>query len=121
MSGLFSPYGATGGNGNKAYQCSGCSAVVTYSDRLLSVGETYRHLFVNPLGIAFEFYTFSSCPGVVAEGAATDQHTWFPGYWWRFAFCHSCGQHLGWLYEAVSRQTRPGEFWGLLITHLFAR
>jgi hypothetical protein len=121
MSGLSSPYGATGGNGNKAYQCSACSVVVTYSDRLLSIGETYRHLFVNPVEIAFEFYTFASCPGVVAEGAAIEQHTWFPGYRWRFAFCHNCGQHLGWLYEAVSRQTRPSEFWGLLITHIFAR
>jgi hypothetical protein len=121
MSGHFSTYGATGGNGSKVYQCSSCNAVITYSDRLLQIGETYRHLFVNPLGIAFDFYTFTSCPGMLAHGAATEEHTWFPGYQWSFAFCHNCGQHLGWLYTAVSRQTRPGEFWGLLVTHLLAR
>ncbi len=118
---LFSPYRAIGGNGDRAYQCSGCGALVTYSDRLLWIGGTFRHQFVNPAGISFEFYTFASCPGVVAEGAATEQHTWFPGYQWSFAFCGNCGQHLGWHYEAVSSRTKPGQFWGLLVTHLFSR
>jgi hypothetical protein len=95
--------------------------VITYSDRLLSIGDVHRHLFVNPFGISFEFYTFASCPGVVAHGEATDQHTWFPGYQWSFAFCQNCGQHLGWFYEAVSKDTIPRGFWGLLVTHLLTR
>jgi hypothetical protein len=37
------------------------------------------------------------------------------------AFCHHCGQHLGWHYEAVSTFERPREFWGILISHLICR
>ncbi|MFP3870899.1 MAG: cereblon family protein [Syntrophobacteria bacterium] len=109
---------AIGGNGAKAYQCSTCHRLITQSDRLLCIGGTYRHLFVNPAGAQCDFYTFSSCPGAAAAGEATEAHTWFAGYCWRLAFCRQCGQHLGWHYSAVSGSRRPGHFWGILVFHL---
>jgi hypothetical protein len=121
MFSLFSPHGATGGNGAKAYHCTGCNALVTSSDRFLAMGGTHRHFFVNPAGMECDFYTFASCPGATAEAAATIEHTWFPGYQWRFAFCRNCGEHLGWNYGAVSAHARPAEFWGILIPHVLAR
>jgi hypothetical protein len=102
------------GNGAKSYHCIGCDGLITHSDRLIHIGGTHRHLFVNPLGIECDFYTFSSCSGAIAVGEASEEHSWFSGYSWRMAFCRVCGQHLGWYYESVSRYERPLEFWGIL-------
>ena len=110
-----------GGNGAKAYQCVACAGLITHSDRLLLVGGSQRHLFVNPAGVECDFHTFYSCPGAIALGEATAAHTWFPGYSWRMAFCSSCGRHLGWFYESVSGFGSPGQFWGILINHLMVR
>lgn len=110
-----------GGNGAKAYHCFVCGGLVTYSDRLLAIATSHRHLFVNPAGVECDFYSFSDCPGAVVHGDATEAHTWFPGYRWCMAFCRQCGQHLGWHYEGVSPFERPSEFWGILVGHLVAR
>jgi hypothetical protein len=110
-----------GGNGAKTYQCSACGGFITSSDRLIPIGVSTRHRFVNPAGVKFEFNTFFSCPGAGAHHEATAAHTWFPGYQWRLAFCRHCGRHLGWHYEAVSPPARPSEFWGILISHLLSR
>ncbi|HYA03388.1 MAG TPA: cereblon family protein [Syntrophobacteria bacterium] len=107
-----------GGNGAKAYQCVACGGLVTYSDRLICIGTSTRHRFVNPAGVKCEFHTFFSCPGAVAHPEATEAHTWFPGYRWRLAFCRRCGDHLGWHYEATSPLLRPQDFWGILVAHL---
>ena len=107
-----------GGNGAKAYLCGACGNLVTHSDQLLVVDGQNRHFFVNPAGVECDFYTFSSCPGAIALGEATEAHTWFSGYGWRMAFCAHCGQHLGWHYEAVSALKRPFIFWGILVSHL---
>ena len=121
MFSFFSPLKGVGGNGAKVYQCIGCGGLITYSDRLLDVNDSNRHLFVNPSGVECDFHTFTDCPGAVALGVATEDHTWFPGYRWRMAFCHLCGQHLGWHYDGVTRLERPREFWGILVKHLVAR
>ncbi len=121
MLGFFSPLKGVGGNGAKVYQCISCGGLITYSDRLLRIGASSRHLFVNPAGVQCDFHTFTDCPGALAHGVATEAHTWFPGYRWRMAFCRLCGQHLGWHYEAVSVFHRPNEFWGILVTHTVSR
>jgi hypothetical protein len=110
-----------GGNGGKVYQCFDCKGFVTYSDRLICIGSSHRHLFVNPAGVECDFLTFSDCPGATAHGDATAAHSWFAGYRWRMAFCRHCAHHLGWYYEAVSLFERPRDFWGILFSHLVAR
>jgi hypothetical protein len=84
---------------------------------ILVAGDT-RHQHVNPEGTECDFYTFSSCPGAVALGEATDAYTWFPGYSWRVAMCMNCGFHLGWHYELVSNAQPPMEFWGILVDNV---
>lgn len=121
MLGLFSPVKGIGGNGAKVYQCTNCGGLITYSDRLLRIGTSNRHSFVNPVGVECDFHSFSDCPGAVPHGPATEAHTWFPGYRWRMAFCRHCGQHLGWHYEAAMVFDRPSEFWGILVSHLICR
>jgi hypothetical protein len=107
-----------GGNGAKVYQCMTCGGLITYSDRLIGIGGTNRHLFTNPAGLECDFHTFSACPGAIAIGEAIEADTWFSGYCWRMAFCRHCEQHLGWYYEAVSRYERPLGFWGILVSKL---
>ncbi len=118
---LHSALDGVGGNGAKAYQCVTCGGLITHSDRLVPIEGKNRHVFVNPAGVECDFYTFYSCPGAIAVGEATGDHTWFSGYSWRMAFCHRCGQHLGWGYEAVSRVERPCKFWGILVSHLISK
>ncbi len=121
MFSFISPLNTVGGNGAKVYQCIACGRLITYSDRILSVAGSSRHIFVNPAGVECDFHTFYSCPGAVAHGGATEAHTWFPGYRWRMAFCRHCGHHLGWHYKAIALFERPNEFWGILINHLVSR
>jgi len=115
---FISALNGVGGNGAKAYYCIGCDGLITHSDRLIVIGGTNRHLFVNPSGVECDFHTFYSCPGAIAVGEATEAYSWFSGYYWRMAFCRHCGQHLGWHYEAVSKYERPLEFWGILAENL---
>jgi hypothetical protein len=103
------------GNGAKSYHCIECDGLITYSDRLIDIGGTHRHLLVNLSGVTCDFYTFYSCPGAIAAGEAIEEYTWFCGYSWRMAFCRLCGRHLGWFYESISRYERPLEFWGILV------
>ena len=121
MFSFFSSLRGVSGNGAKVYQCLGCGSLITYSDRLLSVSGSSRHLFLNPAGVQCDFYTFTDCPGATVLGGATEDHTWFPGYRWRMAFCRLCAQPLGWHYEAVTGFERPSEFWGILVNHLVTR
>ncbi|MBN2126511.1 MAG: hypothetical protein JW821_19575 [Deltaproteobacteria bacterium] len=109
------------GNGEKAYACTACGTLITHSDCAFQVSGKNRHVYVNPAGITCDFYTFHACPGAIALGEATAEHTWFPGYRWRMAFCGHCAQHLGWHYETISGSERPGSFWGILVERLADR
>lgn len=115
---FFQTVDGIGGNGARAFQCAACGSLVTHSDRLLGFNGRNRHLFVNPAGVECDFHTFFSCPGAVALGEGTEEHTWFSGYAWRMAFCRNCFQHLGWFYEGVSGTERPREFWGILLVRI---
>ena len=118
---LFTALNGVGGNGAKSYQCIACGSPITYSDRLLPVGGSNRHFFVNPSGVECDFHTFYACPGAMALGEPTTLHSWFPGYSWRLAFCQQCGQHLGWYYETVSGNNKQNEFWGILVSNLIVQ
>ena len=104
-----------GGNGSKVYRCSACNSVISGPDRLVAVSGAKRHWFTNPVGVLCDFFTFLSCPGAVAFGEPTEEHSWFPGYSWSFALCQGCGNHLGWHYKAASGWEEVPEFWGILV------
>lgn len=116
--GRFVPPARIGGNGVNAFACSNCNAMISTSDQLVKIGGTSRHRFVNPAGVNCEFLTLRSCHGVIADGPATEEYSWFSGYRWRLAFCLQCFQHLGWHYEAIRAWNRPVAFWGVLLDHL---
>lgn len=99
--------------GETVYLCLRCGGMVTYEKEETAVNGSFRHNFTNPHGIMFAIGCFSSAPGCLATGNATDEFTWFPGYGWRIAGCGSCGFHLGWEFSR-------GEsvFFGLILDNL---
>ncbi len=100
-----------------ALYCAGCGHLVTRARWKISLGGTERP-FTNPLGISFTVVCFSDAPGAVAEGAATEQDTWFHGYEWCFALCRGCKGHLGWHYRNAANSD---EFFGLIKNRLSSR
>jgi hypothetical protein len=98
----------------QAYRCAGCGTIVTYSDAVLRINGSTNHSFLNPAGLRCNFTTFSDCQNVSVYDHLYVEHSWFPGYGWRFLFCSACHQHLGWKYDVVRSALRPAEFFGLL-------
>ncbi len=95
--------------------CVACAEPVTTDEYRIQVEGRHSHLRTNPAGFDFEFGCFSEAPGAIVVGEATDEHTWFAGFSWRFSICRGCGFHLGWRFESGSDR-----FHGLILDRLEA-
>jgi len=104
------------GRERRNYHCAQCGAFITQSGALVSMNGSREHSYVNPAGIRCNFMTFLASENTVALEDLYMEHSWFPGYGWRFLICESCLQHLGWQYEAVQEVDSPRIFFGVL-TH----
>jgi len=93
------------------YYCAGCGRLITRSGWRLAMNGGHEHVVFNPAGLIFRILCFRQAPGVVAEGAASGEFTWFKGWDWRVARCGGCAAHLGWRYEGPSD---PAIFFGLI-------
>ncbi len=87
--------------------------LVIHQAQRIAVNGAAEHHFINPLGLRFHIDCFREAPGCVALGAATMEHTWFPGYAWRAVQCGNCEIHLGWMFASSA-----DEFDGLIIDRL---
>ena len=104
--------------GEQRLVCLDCRAVITSRESALSLDrESPERVLFNPAGIVMRVLTVRHATGLELVGGRTDEFTWFDGYTWRIALCRDCGQHLGWLYEALDDRT-PASFWGLLVERL---
>jgi hypothetical protein len=99
----------------RAYHCSVCGVFITDSGAALHVNGADRHSFVNPAGIRCNFLTFAACENAVEHPDLYEEHSWFPGYGWRFLSCGTCFHHLGWKYDALAGRTDPTSFFGVLL------
>mmetsp|Transcript_96006 Transcript_96006/g.298461 ORF Transcript_96006/g.298461 Transcript_96006/m.298461 type:complete len:210 (+) Transcript_96006:35-664(+) len=96
--------------GNCLLLCASCGAAIA---ALRFCEGSSRHF--NPHGYLFHVGQFSRASGARAEGEASEEHTFFPGYAWRMGHCRSCGSFVGWRYESVAGSST---FWGLLWSRL---
>lgn len=96
--------------GDDALLCRSCDALITRERWKISVAG-HQHHFTNPLGVEFEVCLFEQAPGVLVVGAATLDHTWFPGFKWSLVQCGNCHIHMGWFYEGAEN---PPRFFGLI-------
>jgi hypothetical protein len=94
-------------------RCGRCRHGVTAGRFVVEVDGSHEHTFRNPAGWSFRMGCFADAPGAAVSGAATQAHTWFPGYAWRLAHCGSCGTHLGWWFVGGA-----DAFAGLVLTRL---
>jgi hypothetical protein len=94
--------------------CASCGGRVTDTQSAIRVGEAHEHTFVNPAGIIYRVRCFSDAPGCSELGELTEEFTWFAGFAWRYAFCASCAEHLGWSY----RSGGGAGFYGLVAERL---
>lgn len=101
----------TTGKGGKLY-CHLCRHQVTDRGQRISLQGGHVHTRTNPAGYVYDFGCYQNAPGCRSLGPRTDEHTWFPGHSWQIAVCGNCGEHLGWLFNGVSR------FYGLIIGRL---
>jgi len=98
-----------------AYHCSVCGVFITDSGAAVSVNGADSHSFVNPAGIRCNFLTFLACENAREYPDLYMQHSWFPGYGWRFLTCNRCFQHLGWKYDALGGDAILPSFFGVLV------
>ncbi|MCA1960208.1 MAG: hypothetical protein LDL33_05390 [Desulfomonile sp.] len=103
------------GKTRRKYYCAHCGAFITESGALLTVNHSTEHSYVNPAGVRCHFMTFVHCDNVVVDHELYVEHSWFPGYGWRFLICKICYQHLGWKYDAVTDAVEPEGFFGVLL------
>jgi len=97
----------------KRLLCARCAHPVTRHAEGMEVDGAHEHRRVNPAGYRYHFGCFRAAPGCTTQGAASEEHTWFPGYAWRIANCASCLGHLGWRYERGA-----DGFYGLILERL---
>lgn len=94
--------------------CSACSQVITGDSERISINGSHEHTFANPQGIIFQIGCFASAAGCVQVGAATDQWSWFKGYYWKIVCCSICHSHLGWAYLFAGEV----RFYGFILSRL---
>lgn len=93
--------------------CRRCGHAITSPRERIGRDGAHVHTRINPGGWVHELGCFAAAPGARVEGEATFDHTWFPGFAWRYARCGACGTHLGWRYEGGGET-----FFGLILVEL---
>ena len=89
--------------------CVGCKTRITARSLIVEIQGSEYHINTNPLGVTFTLRCFSQAWHLTPQGPATDEDSWFPGYYWKIACCSGCGNHLGWIYHNASEY-----FFGLI-------
>jgi hypothetical protein len=93
--------------------CKVCQHPITSHKKKIEIQGIHQHVFCNPAGFLYEIGCFSSADGCVNKGSPILEHTWFPGYFWRYALCSNCFFHLGWFF-----QSKNDSFYGLILENL---
>lgn len=102
----------TTGAPDRRLRCAACGNAVTVPAEATAIAGGHAHTCTNPAGVTFRIGCFTRAPGCDEAGEPTTEHSWFPGYRWRVAFCRRCGTHLGWAFSG------PGRFFGLILARL---
>jgi hypothetical protein len=103
-------------NADDPILCRACGSRITSVAAMIAVSGSHRHRFTNPAGVTYQIGCFSAAEGCLVYGEPTQEHTWFKGYDWSFAFCQRCHHHLGWHY-----QSSGVSFFGLILDNLIEK
>ncbi len=95
-------------------RCRICRTPITHQQERIHIDGAHEHSFVNPHDIQFHLGCFHSAPGCSISGQPTPAFSWFQGYYWQYALCSECQEHVGWYYENANQDS----FFGLILTKL---
>lgn len=94
--------------------CMSCGCQVASSVDVCQMNEEgISGCYVNSHAVVHDIVTLSKVHQVHLEGEVVTEHSWFPSYGWRIAYCSECDAHLGWKFEATDDERQPREFFGL--------
>lgn len=96
----------------KRFCCAVCNNYVTDDALIALIQQQHVHTRTNPQGQSFSFGCFYAAPGCKITGTATDEHSWFGGYCWRFAHCKHCNAQMGWYFSGDT------DFFALILEQL---
>lgn len=94
--------------------CSLCLSPVTHKQAQRQVQGSHQHRVVNPHNITFQLLCFDTAPGCSISGDPTPAFSWFRTFYWQYATCSECHEHIGWYYENADRES----FFGLIVSRL---
>lgn len=95
-------------------RCRLCSAPLTHQQERIDIDGNHEHSFTNPHDIRFHLGCFSAAPGCAIAGHQTPAFSWFRGFYWQYALCGECQEHVGWYYE----DRHQNNFFGLILSKL---
>ena len=105
-------------------RCKQCGETITTISSLFTIGgaEGTTGAYVNEYGIVHQTQTVRTVNAdhVFCVGNRESRDSWFHGYTWTIMHCATCGNHLGWKFDAIrgqvpteSNEDRPKRFFGL--------
>lgn len=95
--------------------CAVCLHRITSAIESIEKLGQHEHHCTNPHGYHFLIACFGSAAGCENTGSWVSQHSWFPGYLWRYSLCAACHTHLGWQFKAGQ-----DDFYGLIKVRLIS-
>ncbi len=95
--------------------CAVCNQVVARKADVISLSDNNNNsgTFVNPGGAVHQMLTLASTQNLRTTGSPETAHSWFPGYAWTILNCGTCGNHMGWRFDALPQPLDPPFFYGI--------
>ncbi|XP_041968868.1 protein cereblon-like [Aricia agestis] len=94
--------------------CTSCAAEIARREHIFAMSSEGVHSnYTNLGGYMHDVVTVSRATNTQLSGAPSAEFSWFPGYTWTIAHCHTCMAHVGWRFDAQERSLRPQRFYGL--------
>ncbi|XP_030034498.1 protein cereblon isoform X2 [Manduca sexta] len=94
--------------------CSSCMGEIARREHIFAMSSEGVHSnYTNLGGYMHDIVTVSRAVNTELNGSPSAEYSWFPGYTWTIALCQSCMAHVGWRFDALKRNLRPQQFYGL--------
>ncbi|XP_013197741.2 protein cereblon [Amyelois transitella] len=94
--------------------CSSCVGEIAHREHMFAMSSDGVHSnYTNLGGYMHDIVTVSQAHNTELSGAPSAEYSWFPGYTWTILLCANCMAHVGWRFDAMKRNLRPQQFYGL--------
>ncbi|XP_053616631.1 protein cereblon-like isoform X2 [Plodia interpunctella] len=94
--------------------CASCASDIARREHIFAMSSEGVHSnYTNLGGYMHDLVTVSQATNTELSGAPSAEFSWFPGYRWTVALCGGCMAHVGWRFDAMKRNLRPQQFYGL--------